>query len=72
MNQKKVDKITGLFGTVILMIFILGLAESITAGFAGLWGGMPFWIISIFTLFLVWYDYWDTSIRDNNGNGNAS
>ena len=72
MNQRKIDRITGFIGVAILMTFIIGLAKSITDGFAGFLGGLPFWIIAIFTLCLVVYDYWDTSIRDDDANGNES
>ena len=49
-----------------LSIFVLGLAESITSGFAGFWGGLPFWVISLATLVFVIYDYWDTCLRTKN------
>ena len=49
-----------------LAVFILGLAHSISTGFAGFWGGLPFWVISVFVLALVFYDYWDTCLRKRN------
>lgn len=55
--------ITGLIGCVGLAVFILGLAHSISTGFAGFWGGLPFWIISITVLSLAGYDYWDECLR---------
>lgn len=58
-----VDKITGLIGTLVVAIFVLGLAKGITDGFAGFWGGLPFWIIALFVMGLTAYDYWDTCIR---------
>lgn len=57
------DKITGLIGTVMVAVFVLGLAKGITDGFAGFWGGLPFWIISLCVLSLTVYDYWDTCLR---------
>ena len=63
MNQQQIDKISGAIGTLILMIFVLGLAESITSGFAGFWGGLPFWVIALATLVFVVYDYWDSCLR---------
>jgi hypothetical protein len=47
----------------ILFTFILGLAHSISIGFAGFWGGFPFWVIACFCLSLVAYDYWDECLR---------
>jgi hypothetical protein len=32
----------------------------------GFWGGLPFWIIVIASLILVWCDFWDSCVRKNN------
>jgi len=58
-----IEKITGLIGTALVAIFVLGLAESISSGFAGFWGGLPFWVISLFVLGLIVYDFWDSCLR---------
>jgi hypothetical protein len=58
-----VEKITGLIATILVAVFVLGLAESISSGFAGFWGGLPFWVISISILALVVYDYWNSCLR---------
>ncbi len=63
MENDRLKHITGLFGSVLLAVFILGLAHSISSGFAGFWGGLPFWIISIAVLAMVFYDYWDECLR---------
>jgi len=55
--------ITAGIGTVLVMIFVFGLAESISAGFAGFWGGLPFWIIAIAVMLLTLYDFYDETIR---------
>ena len=39
------EKISGFIGAFIVALFVLGLAESISAGAAGFWGGLPFWVI---------------------------
>ena len=57
------EKISGLLGSFIVTIFVLGLAESISSGAAGFWGGLPFWIICISVLPLVYYDFWDSCLR---------
>ena len=53
-----VKKISGLTGSLLVAVFVLGLAESISACAAGFWGGLPFWIICIAVLVLVAYDLW--------------
>ncbi len=65
-TSKAVRTVTGMVATVGVISFIVGLAWSISTGFAGFWGGLPFWIISIFVLSLVVYDYWDSCVRNNN------
>ncbi len=55
--------IVGLLGTALLMVFVLGLAYSISTGFAGFWGGLPFWVIALFVLSMAAYDFWDECIR---------
>ena len=63
MSQDTIEKISGLIGVVLLTGFVLGLAESISSGAAGFWGGFPFWVICLAVLPLVVYDFWDTCIR---------
>ena len=63
MNKTLDEKISGLLGSFIITIFVLGLAESISSGAAGFWGGLPFWVICISVLPLVYYAFWDSCIR---------
>ena len=63
MEMDTIKKITGLIGLGLLFTFILGLAHSISTGFAGFWGGLPFCIIAISVLSMVAYDYWDECLR---------
>ena len=63
MNKTLDEKISGLLGSFIITIFVLGLAESISSGAAGFWGGFPFWVICISVLPLVYYDFWNSCIR---------
>jgi sterol desaturase/sphingolipid hydroxylase (fatty acid hydroxylase superfamily) len=63
MSAAALEKIFGLVGTLLVAAFVLGLAESISSGAAGFWGGLPFWIICFFVLALVVYDFWDTCLR---------
>jgi len=55
--------ISGFLGLLLITVFVLGLAESISAGAAGFWGGLPFWVICITVLPLVIYDFWDSCLR---------
>ena len=65
-TPKAVRMVTGLIASVGVITFIIGLAWSISTGFAGFWGGLPFWIISIAVLGMLVYDYWDDCLRKNN------
>ena len=58
-----VEKISGFIGVFLVAAFVLGLAESISSGFAGFWGGLPFWVITLSILALIVYDFWDTCLR---------
>ncbi|WP_300035067.1 hypothetical protein [uncultured Roseobacter sp.] len=55
--------IMGLIGTALLCIFVGGLAQSISSGFAGFWGGFPFMVIAIIVCGMAVYDYFDECIR---------
>ena len=63
MNSRLVNIVNGLIATVLLMVFIIGLAKSIAEGFAGFDGALPFIIIVAFVLSLVIYDFYDQCIR---------
>lgn len=63
MSAASREKIFGLIGVSVVAAFVLGLAASISSGAAGFWGGLPFWVICISVLMLVFYDYWDTCLR---------
>ncbi len=55
--------IVGLIATAMMSTFIIGLAHSISTGFAGFWGGLPFWIISVSVLSMAAYNYWEDCVR---------
>lgn len=57
--------IVALIGTAMMSTFILGLAHSISIGFAGFWGGLPFWVIAVSVLSMAIYDFWDECVRKN-------
>lgn len=64
MVSKRTELIVALIGTAILCIFIIGLAISISTGFAGFLGGLPFTVIIIGVLGMAIYDFWDETIRE--------
>ena len=50
------EKFTIFFGIMLVGVFVLGLAWSISTGLAGFWKGLPFWIIVIFCIYLLIVD----------------
>ena len=58
-----VKLIMGFIGTALLVTFIGGLSHSISTGFAGFSGGMPFMIIAIVVCAGAVYDFWDECVR---------
>ena len=54
--MKLSEKLTVLIGIVLVAIFLIGLAWSISTGLAGFYKGLPFWFIVIFCLGLLIYD----------------
>ena len=58
-----VKLIVGFIGTTFLCIFIGGLSQSISSGFAGFYGGLPFMIIAIIVCGMAIYDFWDECVR---------
>lgn len=55
--------IVAAIGTLLMMVFVLGLAQSISTGFAGFWGGLPFLVIAIFVISLAIYNFWEEAVR---------
>ncbi|HBT41981.1 MAG TPA: hypothetical protein DEB21_08175 [Rhodospirillaceae bacterium] len=63
MRSRVFEQICGILGTAMVAAFVLGLAWGISHGFAGFWGGLPFWVISLGVLALVLYDLWDSTLK---------
>ncbi|MDP5218920.1 hypothetical protein Q5Y75_16995 [Ruegeria sp. 2205SS24-7] len=61
--SRKTNIILGLIGTGLMAIFVLGLAHSISTGFAGFWGGLPFLLIAVFVIALALYNFWEEAIK---------
>ena len=63
MLSARIRLLTAAIGTALVMVFVFGLAHSISTGFAGFWGGLPFWVITLTVMFMAGYDFWDETIR---------
>lgn len=55
--------IMGIIGTGLMAVFVIGLSHSISTGFAGFWGGLPFAIIAIAVIAMALYNLWEDAIR---------
>lgn len=58
-----VKLVVGLIGTGLMLTFVFGLSQSISTGFAGFKGGLPFLIIAIVVGLMALYDFWDECVR---------
>jgi len=54
--MKLSEKLTIIIGVILVAVFLIGLAWSISTGLAGFYKGLPFWVIVIFVLGLLIYD----------------
>jgi len=63
MTSRLTNIITGLVGLLLMASFVIGLSHTISTGFAGFWGGLPFVIIIVIVLTMAGYDFWDVCIR---------
>jgi len=55
--------LVGFIGVGIFIIFIGGLSHSISTGFTGFSGGLPFMIIAIIVCAAAVYDFWSECVR---------
>jgi len=61
--SRLVTIIVAAIGTALMMTFVIGLSYSISTGFAGFNGGLPFMVIAAFVICLALYDFWEEAIR---------
>lgn len=59
-------RFVGLIATALIGIFIFALASSISSGFAGFYGGLPFWLIVLFVMSFAVYDYVEEAFGIND------
>ena len=57
--------ILGCIATLLFATFIFGLAHSISVGFAGFMGGLPFVIIALVVFSMALYDLWNETIKQD-------
>ncbi len=63
MINRTISLILAVLSLLMMAAFTLGLAHAISTGFAGFWGGLPFWIIALTVLAMASYDVWDSCVR---------
>jgi len=61
--MKLSEKFTIFLGIALVGIFVIGLAWSISTGLAGFERSIPFWIIVIFCIFLLFYDSYKAIVK---------
>jgi len=60
--SKLVNVIAGLIGTALMIVFVVGLSQSISTGFAGFYGGLPFMLIAIAVILMALYNLWEETV----------
>ena len=63
MISRTTKLISAFIATLLVMTFVFGLAESISSGFAGFYGGLPFWVIAITVMCFALYDMYDETFK---------
>jgi len=63
--SRLVTIVVATIGTGLMMTFVIGLSYSISTGFAGFLGGLPFMIIAGFVICLALYDFWEEGVRND-------
>lgn len=64
--SRLVTIIVATIGTALMMTFVIGLSYSISTGFAGFEGGLPFMAIAIFVILLALYNFWEEAVRKDD------
>ncbi|MFT7594979.1 MAG: hypothetical protein ACI8R4_002305 [Paracoccaceae bacterium] len=61
--SRTVNLIMAIIGTALMMIFVIGLSYSISTGFAGFTGGLPFATIVTVVIIMALYDFWEEALK---------
>lgn len=64
--SRRTKIIVALIGTAMMMTFVIGLSYSISTGFAGFSGGLPFMIIIIVVIAMALYDFWEDALKKDD------
>lgn len=64
--SRLVTIIVAAVGTALMMTFVIGLSYSISTGFAGFSGGLPFMIIAGIVIAMALYDFWEEAVRKDD------
>lgn len=62
-TSSTVRLISAITGFVLVSVFVGGLSYSISTGFAGFEGGLPFAVITLVVMLMVLYDVWDECLK---------
>ncbi|MFT4962051.1 MAG: hypothetical protein ACI92Z_003147 [Paracoccaceae bacterium] len=65
--SRTVNIIMGIIGTSLMMTFVIGLSYSISTGFAGFSGGLPFAIIVFLVILMALYEFWEEALKKKKG-----
>ena len=65
MISKRTQMITVAISTLFSMIFMLGLTESITAGFADFNAGVPFGMVALTIMAMELFDFYDATVYNS-------
>jgi hypothetical protein len=61
--SRTVNIIMATIGTALMLTFVIGLSYSISIGFAGFTGGLPFTIIVFLVGCMALYDFWEEALK---------
>lgn len=61
--SRLVTIIVAAIGTALMMTFVIGLSHSISTGFAGFKGGLPFMVIAGIVICMALYDFWEEALK---------
>lgn len=61
--SRRTNIIMAIIGTGLMATFVIGLAHSISTGFAGFWGGLPFVVIAAIVIGMALYNFWEDALK---------
>ena len=64
--SRLVTLIVAAIGTALMMTFVIGLSYSISTGFAGFNGGLPFMVIAAVVIAMALYNFWEEAVRKDD------